>query len=417
MTNNLKDKLDNIPIPDDLDKRIELGFEDARKYNKRRNRFKKSIIGIAASLVIVIGTMSLIGFDKVEAAIKQVMQYVPGYNVVVESDEGNVLVLKDNVSYKEDGIYVDIVAASKLDENFNISIKSNYEPIENTDVILKDEANNIFTTSAWSWAGGGDFWEGEYYFEVEDGYNNYSLLLDDIEIPFVLAKGTEVEDFLQLGNHASDRGIDIVAIKKPLKDRLMISLLHQAEDKTLTDYPFEQSLSGIRWDNQPLQIEKNMYIIDREGNKTYPTIPSSFGGLMSDFYFDTEDKDGLKLVLPYMKTLDYNAKSHKIKIKTPKDGASHEINKVVSLGDFEISVFDVRRQDEEVLIRLESNSLEDEKLDQVRIGGINGYGLGPNEITGHMEISINVEDVGRSFSIFFENPETLLLGDWIIDLD
>ena len=43
--------------------------------------------------------------------------------------------------------------------------------------------------------------------------------------------------------------------------------------------------------------------------------------------------------------------------------------------------------------------------------------LGPNEDTGYMELSINQEDVGRSFSIYLESPNTILLGDWVIDLD
>lgn len=51
------------------------------------------------------------------------------------------------------------------------------------------------------------------------------------------------------------------------------------------------------------------------------------------------------------------------------------------------------------------------------IGGVNGLGIGPNRLTGNLELSINVEDVGKEFSIYFENPETLLLGDWVIDLD
>lgn len=424
MNKNPKDILDNIPIPDELDERIELAFEDGRKYKRiRRNKFKKSLVGIAASLIIVVGFMGMIGFDKVEAAIKQVLQYVPGYNLVLESDDGSVYVLKDKVFYEDDDIYVKITAASKLNENFNISVESNYgliehEPLENIDLFLKDEDDNIFTTDMWSRSGGGEFWKGDYYFQVEDGYSNYFLIVGDVEVPFALEKGTEIEDFLQLGNHASDKGIDIVAIKKVLEDRLMISLLHQSDDKIVEDYPFGDNLFLFGSSNESLDFENSMYIMDSEGNKIYPTLPSSYGNLMSDFYFDIENKEGLKLILPYVKVQYPNIQSAKIRIKTPKDGEIQAINEVVSLGDFRINIFDVRRQGEEIIIRLESDSIvEDELLEDVFLRANFGYGYGPNPQTGDFELFINVKDVGRRFSITFESPTILLFGDWVIDLD
>ena len=197
----------------------------------------------------------------------------------------------------------------------------------------------------------------------------------------------------------------------------MISLLNQSKDIMVLDYPFKEALYGISWDNEPLEIEENMYILDKEGNKTYPDIPSSFGGLMSDFYFDIEDKEGLQLVLPYLRVGNPNIKSDKLKIETPNDGELIEINEVLSVGDFVINIFDIRRQDEDLIIRVESNSLEEQILERISIGGISGYAYGTNESTGEIEITIDIEDAGKSFSIYFENPETILLGNWVIDLD
>lgn len=433
MDKNLKNKLNNISIPEDLDRRIELGFDDARR-NKRKNKFRKSLIGLAASFALVFISMSLIGFDKVEAAIKQVLQYIPGFNYVIESDEDNVLVLKDKVFYEEDDFYVTITAAAKLDGNLNVKVESNYmiadqetnyktadeaanKFFNDVKISLKDENDNLYNFSEWGIALGGEFWSGEFPFEVEDASNSYFLLVNDVEVPFTLEKGTKVENFLQLGNHASDKGVDIVAIKKPLEEGLMISLLNQSKDIMVLDYPFKEALYGISWDNEPLEIEENMYILDKEGNKTYPDIPSSFGGLMSDFYFDIEDKEGLQLVLPYLRVGNPNIKSDKLKIETPNDGELIEINEVLSLGDFVINIFDIRRQDEDLIIRVESNSLEEQILERISIGGISGYAYGTNESTGEIEITIDIEDAGKSFSIYFENPETILLGNWVIDLD
>jgi hypothetical protein len=224
---------------------------------------------------------------------------------------------------------------------------------------------------------------------------NYFLLFKDLELPFTLEKTAEVEDFLQLGNHASDKGVNLVAIKKQLEDKLMISLLHQTEDKYIEDYPFEMSLMFA----EDLIEEKNMYIMTKDGERVYPSLPSSFGNLMSDFYFDIEDQEGLKLVLPYLKVRYYDLKSDKIKIKTPKDGEREAINEVLSLGDFSIEIVDVRRSDKEVIV------------------AIDGYGIGPNEETGHMELFLDLTDLGRNFTLYFESPSSVMLGDWVIDLD
>lgn len=412
MKDDLKDMLNDIPIPEELDKSIELGFNKAKK-ELRKRRMKKSLTTIAASLAIVIGAVGVIGFDRVEAAIKKALQYIPGYNVVVDTEEGEVLALKDKVKYEEDDTYVTINAASKLGKNLNISIESNFSQIDDIEVSLKDQEGNIIPSKNWGRAGGGDFWQGDYYFEVEDEYSSYSLVLGDIEVPFTLEKTDKVDDFLQLGNHAADKGISIVAIKKPLENKLMISLLHQSEEKTVEDYPFEQSL----WISQTLDIEKSMYIVDKEGNKIYPDIPSSLGNLMSDFYFDIPDEEGLKLVLPYVKVRYDDVNSEKIKIKTPEDGEIESINKELPFGKFSIEVIDARVEGEEIAISLNLNSLEDEIIDSFNVRGIDGYGLMLNEETGNLELYISKEDVGRSFSIYFASPTTVLLGDWVIDLD
>lgn len=417
MTDKLKGMINSIPLPDGLDESIQLGFEKGREYKTlRKRRYKKILIGVAASFTIIISSISIIGLERVEAAIKHMLQYVPGYNVLVDKDEGLVLALLDQVYYEDDEIFVKITAASKLDKKLTVTLESNYKLTDGEEVMIKDGENNILAPKGWDRAGGGDFWQGNYHFEVEGDYTDYSLILGDLEISFSLGKTVEVEDFLQLGPHAQDRGVSIVAIKKPMDDRLMISLLNRSEDKLVVDYPFKENLHSKIW-NPNLNIENTMYLIDQEGNKTYPTIPTSFGSLMSDFYFPTVDKEGLKLVLPYVKVYYPNLKTDKIRIQTPKDGEVKSINKTLNLGDFEINILDVRREGDEIILSLKANSLEDEILDLVRIGGISGYGIWFNEDTGYTELFIDKEEAGRRFSLYFESPTTLLLGNWEIDLD
>lgn len=424
MNNNLKDILNNIPLPDSLDENIKLGFD---KGKRKENNFIKVISLVAASIVLILGTVNVIGLDKVEAAIKQALQYVPGYNLTIDKEDGEVLALQEPILYEKDDVCVRIMAASRLDKELNISIKSNYNTIgeskkeisksfDNMKIYLKDEKSNTILSKNWSSSGGGsEFWQGDYNFKVEDMGKDYTLLIDDLEIPFKLEETKEVDDFLELGSYAEDKGISIVAIKKPMEDKLMISLLNKSEVWTVEDYPFNGIYYFDQFEN--LGIEKSMYILDVEGNKVFPTIPSSYGSLMSDFYFDILDREGLMLVLPYLSIRYHDAKTEKIRLKVPKSQETVNINKVLDLGKFELEVVSTKIQEDQILINLDIKDLKDEILTNLRVDGISGYSMRRNEETGSMEIGINLDDVGRRFSISFSSPRSILKGNWEIDLD
>lgn len=417
MTDKLNGMLNSIPLPDGLDERIELGFEKAKtQESSRKSKRLKLFTAVAASLIIIISSVIIVGPDKVEAAIKRALQYVPGYNVLIDKEEGKVLALQQPVLYEEGYVFIKIMAASKKGKHFNISAQGNYMLNERFEMLLMDEKGNVIPAGSWSKSSGGKLWQGDYYFEVEGENKKYSLLLGDLEIPFILEETTEVEDFLQLGHYASDKGISIVAIKKPMEDKLMISLLNKSEEKIVEKYPFEQGLWSSAW-SLSSNIEGSMYLADNIGNKTYPTIPSSYRNSMSDFYFDVMDKEGLSLILPYVKITYPDLKTKKARIIAPQEGETQGINKVLPLGKFEINVVDIKRKGNEMIINLKCSSLEDEILDDVDVRGVSSYGIRPNKDTGYIELSIDADDVGKKFSIYFESPTSLLLGDWNIELD
>lgn len=424
MNNNLKDKLKNIPLPDSLDENVKLGFEKGKREEKK---YLKVISLAAASIIVIFSTVNIIGLDKVEAAIKQALQYVPGYNLTIDTEDGEVLALQEPVLYEKDNTFVRIMAASKLGEDLNVSIQSNYNIIREskeetdfyfnkTEIALKDEKNNIISTMNWGSSGGGsEFWQGDYNFKVEGQGKIYRLLIGDLEIPFKLGKTKEVDSFLELGPYAEDKGISIVAIKKPMEDKLMISLLNHSEKWTVEDYPFNRTYNFDQITK--LGIEGSMYLLDEGGNKIFPTIPSSYGSLMSDFYFDIQDKKGLNLVIPYLNIAYYDLETEKIRLKVPKKDETININKVLNLGKFELEVISTKRQDDQILIKLYIKDLKDEILTDLRVNGISGYSMYRNEGTEYMEIGINVEDVGRRFSIGFSSPRSILKGNWEIDID
>src|SRR5690625_3796766 len=356
MKDRLEVNLNKIPLPENLDERIEKGFNRAKKEESIGRRWPKALAITAAVVTILATSIGIIGLDKVEAAIKQALQYVPGYNIVVDREVGEILALKDPVIYRKNNVFINIKAASKLGSHLNISVESNLKLGDETkdyvDIHLKDREGKTIKYDRWSTAAGGEFWQGDYYFKVDEDEEAFILEMEGHEIFFTLEKTKEVESLRQLGGYHSKKGIHIVAIKKMVEDRLMVSLLNQSDEKTIYEYPFEENLIGEGWGKRG-DLEKSMYIIDDRGQKLYPQIPSSFGNSLSDFYFNTVDKEGLELVLPYVKVIYDDLESEKVKIKKPKDGEIIDINKRVSLGEFEIEILDIKNKGEELVVSLD----------------------------------------------------------------
>lgn len=416
MSENLNNALNNIPIPESLDERIDMGFKKAKK--SKYKIIKISLKSIAAALIIVILSINIVGVEKVQAKIKEILEYIPGYNIVVDknSEKENLTVLKDKVFYKNGDLFINILASYKDENKLNLLIESNSF---NKEVYLKTKNEEIIFPESYSRSGGGDFWEGNYSFEISEYNNEYILVLGEDEVDFKLEDSVEIDSILNLGNFASSKGIDIVAIKKQVNDKLMISLLSQSKEKKVYEYPFGNN-SYRSWEMDRIldeKIESSMYILDKNNNKIYPDIPSSFGSGMSDFYFNIKDDENLDLIIPYVKIMYNDLKSNKVKLVKPKDNETIAINKKLELGQFEIDVIDIQRQKDELIIRFTSKSPENEVLEDLRIRGVDGYGIWFNEDTGYVEMSINEDMVGKRFSLFFESPTSLLLGDWKINLD
>lgn len=425
MNDNLKEMFNNIPIPDELDERIELGFKEARKESAPKvNIYKKYLVGFVAALVVIALSVVAIGPDKVHAAIQKALQYIPGFNQVIEKEEGQVLILKEEVNYKGKGHYFKIKAAALIDNKFNVSIESDYLNKEeklnlakDMEIYLQDSKGKQYKAEKWMIAGGGDHWNSDLYFNVDETFMDYTLVIDKNNMAISLEQSTSAEDFFQFGNHASDKGIDIVALKKETEDGLIISLLNQTKDNRVIGYPFEEDLNYSIYTDIENSFEKTMYIIDKDGNKTYPTIPKSFSNMLSDFNFIIEKKEGLKLVLPYIKIDHSDIKSEKLNILIPSEGNTQNIGKEIKFGKFFINVKDVKNIDGQIFISCKLINPKDEKFDLMSLDIKKGYGIQLNEKTGTIDIVIDRKDFGRDLTFSLEDLESILFGNWTIPLD
>jgi hypothetical protein len=185
------------------------------------------------------------------------------------------------------------------------------------------------------------------------------------------------------------------------------------EEGRLASYPLEKdnvfALFGSDFDLESL------HLLDKEGNKTYPLLPTSYSNPLSEFNFNADPAKAYSLSLPYMMVEYPEAKSKKFTLSTPQDGETIALDKSVSFGKFTVDLLDMTRKGDEVIIHLASKALESEVLASFSVEGVSGYGFSYEEPEGPILI-LSYKNIGSRFSIRFTKPESLLQGEWMIDL-
>lgn len=436
MKTSFDEKINEITIPETLDTRISMGFNKAKLNDfNNKNRMKKRFTALAASLAFTFLALGFIGFDNVGAAIKEALKYIPGLNILVEKPDGDILVLQDQVMVKnekyemtlksavQDGgrLYLTIESNSRLESD-----QKNQENMEKEDpaslnnqllaelnLTLRDASGKVYTPESWWHSSGGSLWSHGADFTVTEGSKAYTLEADGMKLDFNLAPSRGVDTLEDLGPYTKDKGITVVGLLKRDEDRVRIDLVHQIDEGRLTSYPMDKenvfALFGS--DFEP----DSLYLLDKEGHKSYPILPSSYSNPLSEFNFEADLTKDYSLVLPYMMVEYPEVKSKKITLSTPKDGETISLNQSVSLGKFTVELLEISRKGDDVIMRLASKPLASEVLASFFVEGTSGFGFTYEEPEGPILI-LSYKDIGNRFSIRFSKPESILKGNWVIDL-
>lgn len=436
MKTSFDEKINEITIPDALDTRIHMGFGEAKlKHAYDKNRMKKRFTALAASLAFTFLTLGFIGFDNVGAAIKEALKYIPGLNVLVEKQDGDLLVLEDQVVVKNENHYLTLTSAVLNGNNLHLTIESNLgletdvkiqenmEKEENLasssqllqalNLTLRDSNGEVYAAESWWHSSGGTLWSHNASFAVNEGTTSYILEAGGMKVDFTLVPSRGVDALEDLGPYAKDKGITVVGLLKKYDNRVRVDLVHDMEEGRLTSYPLEKdnvfALFGSDFDLESL------HLLDKEGNKTYPFLPTSYSNPLSEFNFNADPAKAYSISLPYMMVEYPEAKSKKFSLSTPEDGETIALDKSVSFGKFTVDLLDMTRKGDEVIIHLASKALESEVLASFSVEGVSGYGFSYEEPEGPILI-LSYKKIGNRFSIRFTKPESLLQGDWVIDL-
>ena len=436
MKTSFDEKINEINIPDALDTRISMGFGEAKlKTLSEKNRRRKRFTALAASLAFTFLALGFIGFDNVGAAIKEALKYIPGLNILVEKQDGDILVLQDQVFVQKENYDMTLKSAVLIGNSLHVTIESNLrlesdqkiqENIEKEEnaslnnqlqtelnLSLSDAEGKVYTPESWLHSSGGTLWSHSASFTVAEGTGNYTLEAGGMTLAFALAPSKGVDTLEDLGPHAKDMGITVVGLMKKFEDRVRLDLVHSIEEGRLTSYPLEKDQVFALF-GSPFELE-SLHLLDKEGHRTYPLLPASYSNPLSEFNFLADPTLDYSLVLPYM-MVDYpEVKSKKITLTTPRDGETMKLNQTVSLGKFTVDLLEMKRNGDEVIIRLASKPLAQEVLANFFVEGTSGFGFTYEELEGPILI-LSYKDIGNRFSIRFTRPESIVKGDWVIDL-
>jgi len=434
MKTSLNEKISEISIPDSLDSRINIGFDKARlDKGIELNRLKKKLAATAASVAIIFLTLGFIGFDKVGAAMKEALKYVPGFNVLLKAEDNDILVLPEQIKAQTGEHYIRLKAAVQRGDLLSLVIESNlglYEDpgedkmtgeekfgrafdkrLRDLNLTLTDSNGTVFEKKDWSLGAGGESWLQNADFKVIEGTTEYTLTAGDVSLDFSLTVSEGVNSLLNLGPHTTDKGITVVGLLSSYESEVHVDLVSSSKNGLIDSYPMGEE-SHYTLFGAPFPLE-SLHLIDGSGVVTYPEIPSSYGNLLSNFVFKANPQSEYRLVLPYMEMSYPDEKSGKIRLQTPDDGETVPLNESVKVGDFTVDFLDITRDGDDIIIKIDSEPLEDEILSGFTINGVGSHGISwENEPV----IILSYEEVGRSFSMRLINPTTFLKGDWIIDL-
>lgn len=429
MKTSLNEKIKEIGIPETLDTRIRMGFDQAKlEEGIKRSRMKRSLTNAAASAAVLFVTLGLIGFDHVGAAIRNALRYIPGFNILVNKDEGDILVLPEEVEIREGDLFLRLKAAVQSNQRISLSIESNLgvaeagisgdktdkaseEWFRKLNLTLKNPDGTTYSKGDWSLGSGGEFWMHNADFEVAAGNTDYVLTAGELSLNFKLSISDGVDSLTDLGPSAIDKDITVVGLRRDKEDELHISLVSSSKNGIITSYPMgEESLFALF--GSPFILE-SIHLKDIQGKKIYPEIPSSYGGLLSSFIFNAESASDYTLVLPYMEMSYPEIQSDKITLSTPEDGETRTLDKSVQLGKFTVDVLEIRREGDDVTLKLASKPLPDEVLSYFTIDGVGGYGMSYDK---EPLLHLSLKNVGQKFSMRLKNPQSLLKGEWIIEL-
>lgn len=335
MSNNIKQAIEEIPIPAMLHERSLMGIHQAKEEwdaalaaPKKRKRVMNRVV--AASLIGVLSISAAVTFNPhLSAAIQRALQFIPGIGVVQESSTDSYM-LTEPVDIKIGNHDVTITAMLVQKDMTTIELNAYTESSFKINII--SESGEVYESSSVSTYGSGGFSKITHKFYGHVDIKDYAQLsFDDYNkelFTIPLSKVASIDSLNAIGDSMEIHDLEITAIPTPAghKGRIFLSTEHSNAFRYFNHFPEKGDL--ILNDNISITDEfSNDYPIDNKGIQTP----------FKDIYFNLGSSDVRKYTLTIPQLMSVGHEEANISINVP-DGQEGQLNQSFDIAGYSVEL-------------------------------------------------------------------------------
>ncbi|MGG4106943.1 hypothetical protein AAXB25_23890 [Paenibacillus lautus] len=320
MSNNIKQAIEEIPIPAMLHERSLMGIHQAKEEwdaaltsPKKRKRVMNRVV--AAFLIGVLSISAAVTFNPhLSAAIQRALQFIPGIGVVQESSTDSYM-LTEPVDIKLSNH--DVTITSMLVQKDMTTIELNAYTESSFKINIISESGEVYESSSVSTYGSGGFSKITHKFYGHVDIKDYAQLsFDDYKkelFTIPLSKVDSIDSLNAIGDSMEIHDLEITAIPTPAghKGRIFLSTEHSNAFRYFNHFPEKGDL--ILNDNISIADEfSNDYPIDNKGIQTP----------FKDIYFNLGSSDVKKytLTIPQLMSVGHEEANFSINVPDRQEG-------------------------------------------------------------------------------------------------
>ncbi|MGG4093271.1 hypothetical protein [Paenibacillus lautus] len=335
MSNNIKQAIEEIPIPAMLHERSLMGIHQAKEEwdaalaaPKKRKRVMNRVV--AASLIGVLSISAAVTFNPhLSAAIQRALQFIPGIGVVQESSTDSYM-LTEPVDIKLSNH--DVTITSMLVQKDMTTIELNAYTESSFKINIISESGEVYESSSVSTYGSGGFSKITHKFYGHVDIKDYAQLsFDDYKkelFTIPLSKVDSIDSLNAIGDSMEIHDLEITAIPTPAghKGRIFLSTEHSNAFRYFNHFP----------EKGDLILNENISVTDEFGND-YPIDNKDTWIPFKDIYFNLGGSDVKKYTLTIPQLMSVGHEEVKLSINVP-DGTEGPLNQSFDIAGYPVEL-------------------------------------------------------------------------------
>jgi hypothetical protein len=408
MSNNIKIELQKIQIPSELKNRGKRGVQQAKQETNRNVHFNfRQLSGVAIIGLILVSTAFF--HTEVVAAVKKVLQFVPGIGIVHEGDIPTERYILAKPVIKEFGRGSITITGIVVEEEMTlINVSGKDTPRLGQLKLVGDNGKEYVikdTQSIWS----PNEWSASYWHQGKLNITERANIIFDgkqeMIIPITLEKAKTYESYSEMGEVSTVNGVKITAIPQTLSDKVRISLVSQhTKDFRITDY----GLLGMY-----AREDKMLSINDDTGNQYKFELMPGLTAPTSEFLFPISENKVEKYMITIPEINVEYADEVKTTIEVPE--TELQLNKTFSLAGFPFELTKIERLDNRnIRVYVDVKFDEQDKKSLHNFSMMNESHMARvSDTTGELlYLEFEIEAGSKKVDVTFGNPQVILRGPW-----